>query len=134
MAEANTYDGKDVNFIAGGVIATCLAEGEAIECDQNEENFTETVGMQGDVEWSETNNKTGYFKIKLMQTSPTCALYEKWAREGTIVPVQVIDLNTGAINASCTKGRVKKTAAKKWGPKSSEREYKFAAADYSTNE
>lgn len=132
MEKARVFDGKSVHFVADGTIATGLAEGDAIECGPNADAFTETVGMQGDVEWSETNNKTGYFKIKLQQTSPTCALYEKWAREGTIVPVQLVDLNTGGINASCTQARVKKTAVKKYGPKSTEREYEFAAADYTT--
>jgi len=132
MAEAKVYNGKNTHFVADGRIATGLAEGDAIECGPNVDAFTESVGMKGDVEWSDTNNFTGYFKVKLQQTSPTCALYEKWAREGTIVPVQLIDLNTGGINASCTQARVKKTAVKKYGPKSTEREYEFAAADYTT--
>lgn len=134
MAEFYTYDSKDVNFIANGLVATGLAEGDAIECGQNEDFFTETVGLKGDVVHNESNDETGFFKVKLTQTSPFCAIFEKWAKEGTYVPIQVVDLNTGGTNSSCTKGRIKKTPDKKWGKEASEREYEFAAVDYRTNQ
>ncbi|MEL7659609.1 phage structural protein [Acetobacterium wieringae] len=132
MAEFNTYNSNDANLATGGLIVTGLVEGDAIECGQNEEFFTTTVGLQGDVVDNESNNQTGYFKVKLLATSPWCAILEKRAREGSYDSYQVIDLNTGGINASCTRGRVKKTADKKWGKEVSEREYEIAAQDYKT--
>lgn len=132
MSNFYTYDSKDVNFVVNNIVLTDLAEGDSIECGRNEDFFSETVGLNGDVVHNTTNNDTGFFKVKLMQTSPYCATLEQWAREGTYVPVQIIDLNSGGINASCTKGRVKKTADKSFGNKVGEREYEIAAVDYTT--
>ncbi|MBC3889515.1 DUF3277 family protein [Acetobacterium paludosum] len=135
MPDINTYDFNDISFIVDGVIATGLSDGDdAVSCGQNEDNFKESVGAQGDVILNEINNKTGFFKVKVQSTSPACAQYEKLANTGVLVPVQVIDSTTGGINASCTKGRVKKTPDKKWGATSSEREYEFFAIDYKTKE
>lgn len=131
---AKVYDGEDVNFIVDNIIATGLAEGEAIECGQNEDGFKTSVGMKGDVEISKSNDKTGYYKVKLQQSSPANAQYEKAARSMKAVKVQVVDLNDGAIQTSCTEGYFKKTADKKFGSETSEREYEIFAVDYTTNE
>lgn len=130
-----TYDSKDVNLILNGNFITGLAEGEAIEANQNEESFTKKVGMQGDVVLSETQDKTGTIKFKLDSSSPSCQVVEELARrtgENALVAVQVVDLTTGGISAGGNKARVKKTADKKWGAESTEREYELEVTDYTT--
>lgn len=135
MADVYTYDSKDVNLILDGKFITGLAEGEAIEANQNEENFSKLVGMKGDVVLSETADKTGVVKFKLTSTSPSCAFCEELARrngENALVPVQVVDLTTGGITVSGNKARIKKTADKKWGSEATEREYELEVLDYTT--
>lgn len=135
MADVYTYDSNDVNLILDGVIITGLAEGEAIEANQNEENFSKVVGMKGDVILSETNDKTGIIKFKLNSTSPFCSYCDELARrtgEKALIPAQVVDLTTGGISVGGNKARMKKTADKKWGPESTEREYELEVTDYTT--
>ena len=128
-----TYDIKDVNIIVDGVVITGLAEGSVITTEKNEDNFSTHVGVKGEVTFAETNDPTGTIAITLKNTSPQIAYLESLASrtgENAIISVQIIDLNTNAVNVSGNECRVMKSADKEYSNEETEREYNIMVADY----
>ncbi len=131
----NVYDSLDVTVIADGVITTGLADGDACTIGQNEESFSKQVGIQGDVTFSETNDKTGFATVTLKATSPAVRQYEELSRrkgENALFSFQVIDANTNGLTSGGTKCRVKKSAEKSFSNEEGTREYEIEIADYTS--
>lgn len=131
----NTYDSMDITVIGDGVIATGLADGDAVTIGQNEESFSKQVGIQGDVTFSETNDKTGFATLTLKATSPAIQQYEELSRrkgENALFSFQVIDANTNGLTSGGTKCRVKKSAEKSYSNEEGTREYEIEIADYTS--
>jgi len=130
-----TYDSLDVTIIANEVITTGLADGDACTIGQNEESFSKQVGIQGDVTFSETNDKTGFATVTLKATSPAVQQYEELSRlkgETALFPFWVIDANTNGLTSGGTKCRVKKSAEKSYSNEEGTREYEIEIADYTS--
>jgi len=131
-----TYDIKDVNVIVDGVVITGLAEGSVITSEKNEDNFSTHVGVKGEVTFAETNDPTGTITITLKNTSPHVRYLESLANragQNAIIGVQIIDLNTNAVNVSGNECRVMKSSDKEYSNEETEREYNIMVADYSTS-
>jgi hypothetical protein len=131
----NTYDSMSVTVIGDGIIATGLADGDAVTIGQNEESFSKQVGIQGDVTFSETNDKTGFATLTLKATSPAVRQYEELSRrkgENALFSFQVIDANTNGLTSGGTKCRVKKSAEKSYSGEEGTREYEIEIADYTS--
>jgi hypothetical protein len=124
-----------VTVIGDGIIATGLADGDAVTIGQNEESFSKQVGIQGDVTFSETNDKTGFATLTLKATSPAVRQYEELSRrkgENALFSFQVIDANTNGLTSGGTKCRVKKSAEKSYSGEEGTREYEIEIADYTS--
>ena len=131
----STYDSMDITVIGDGVIATGLADGDAVTIGQNEESFSKQVGIQGDVTFSETNDPTGFAKISFKATSPAVAQYEELSRrkgEAALFAFQVIDANTNGLIRGGTKCRVKKPAEASYSNEEGTREFEIEIADFTS--
>lgn len=131
----NTYDSLDVTVVGNDVIATGFADSDAITIGQNEESFSKQVGINGDVTFSETNDKTGFATLVFKATSPAVQQYEALSRakgEAAIFPLWVIDANTNGLTSGGTKCRVKKSAEKSYSNEEGTREYEIEIADYTS--
>lgn len=131
----NTYDSLDVTVVGNDIIATGFADGDAITIGQNEESFSKQVGINGDVTFSETNDKTGFATLSFKATSPAVQQYEALSRakgEAAIFPLWVIDANTNGLTSGGTKCRVKKSAEKSYSNEEGTREYEIEIADYTS--
>lgn len=131
----STYDSLDVTVLANEVITTGLADSDAVTIGQNEESFSKQVGIQGDVTFSETNDKTGFATVTLKATSPAVQQYESLSRlkgEAALFPFWVIDANTNGMTKGGTKCRVKKSAEASFSNEEGTREYEIEIADYTS--
>ena len=71
MGYCGTYDPKQFLVIMGGVPINGFADGTFISIERDEDTFTKTVGADGCVTRSKTNNKAATVTITLLQTSPS---------------------------------------------------------------
>lgn len=127
------YDFKANTVLVGGVVITGFADGTAIECTKNEDNFKTSIGAAGDVTFCESNDETGSIKITLKPTSPSCPYLDGLASkkgEAATTTASVVSAYTNASNVSGTKCRVMKPADKKEAPEEQAREYNIFVADY----
>lgn len=69
MINVGTYDAKDTSITVDGVYITGLGE-DMISVEKDEDFFTTSVGAQGDVVKSQTNNPLGTVTIYVQPTSP----------------------------------------------------------------
>lgn len=64
------YDPGQVSFVADKMLATGVAKGSFIEMDRYEDAAKTDVGSDGEVTLIISQNKSGYVKITLQQSSP----------------------------------------------------------------
>lgn len=64
-----TYDPSDVQIILGTTPISGFADGTFISVSMDENQFTKTVGADGNVSRSKSNNRTGTATLTLQQTS-----------------------------------------------------------------
>jgi len=69
MQGAKTYDPKNVQIIMGGAPITGFADGTFINVSFDEDQYTKTVGADGEVSRAKTNNHTSTITLTLKQTS-----------------------------------------------------------------
>lgn len=133
---ATTYDVSDVNVSIDGTILTGFSEGDAISVEKMEDNFTEHVGVKGEVAVAETNNNVAELTVVLQATSPSVAFLDGLAgRKGdnAIVSAQIIDLTTNGVSSGGSQARVTKPATKGYSNELPEREFVIRIFDYSTD-
>jgi len=66
---AKTYDLKKVILTVNGIPVTGFQDGDAVSVEFDSETWTKTVGSDGEVCRSRTNNNTGKVTITLMYSS-----------------------------------------------------------------
>ena len=128
-----TYDVKNVNLIVAGQVITGFAEGSVIQAEKLEDNFTEHVGVKGEVTLAETNNNTGEITVVLKNTSPSVSFLNSLANrrgENAIVDVSVVDLNNNGTQISGSQARVRKPADAEYSNEETEREFVIFVGDY----
>ena len=127
----SSYDSKDVSVIVGGVYLTGFAEGALVSFEKDEENWSVSVGSQGDVGRAKVNNPLGTITVTLSQTSSQVSYLNGLANSGTLVEARVIHKGTGEEKAGGTQCFVKKPASGEFSDEISEREFEIQVLDYS---
>ncbi|MHA6481062.1 phage structural protein [Paenibacillus sp. strain BS8-2] len=127
-----TYDAKTVTVTVGGVYITGFGE-SMIEAEKDEENYTVTVGAQGDTVRSKVNNPLGTITMTLLQSSPQVAYLDDLAASGTLVPISIIYAGPPKESITVTQAFVKKPAARTYGSEAEDREYEFQCLDFKQN-
>lgn len=105
-----------VVLVAGIEISNYSAEGDSIIIEFMQDNFTETVGNDGNVVINKNLNQTGTFTFNLMQTSKSNAVLSGiWsaAYNGVFstVPVAITDLDGKSLFASAESWIIKMPSA-----------------------
>lgn len=129
--KVQTYDPKKVMVIWGGVVITGYAEGSMVNCEKNEESSTHAVGAQGEVTQIINSDDTGTVTISLKGNSPSLSMLAADAQSHVIKPLQVIDMNTGGLNAGGTEAWVTKTPDLNKGKEVEDIDVEILVADYS---
>ncbi len=130
MAEGKTYDAQDVSVIVDGVFLTGFGE-DLVSIAQDEENWTTTVGAQGDVVRSRVNNSLGTITVTLQGTSPSVTYLNGLANSGKLVPVSVTYNGSPKETSTATQAYIKKPADREYGSEAGDREFEFQCLDLS---
>lgn len=89
-----TYDAKDTTVIIDGTYITGFGE-DMITAEKEEDFFTPSVGAQGDVVKSVTNNSLGTVAVTVQRTSPSKAFLMGLAKRSEPFPLWVINKKLG---------------------------------------
>lgn len=95
-----TYDPSEVQIIMGGAPMTGFADGTFISISFDEDQYTKTVGADGEVSRSKSNNNTATITLTLKQTSASndvlSALHlADQLSNGGVVPFMLKELGSG---------------------------------------
>lgn len=123
-----SYNAKDVTLTIDGAYITGFAE-SMITCEKNEDNFTSSVGAQGDVVVNEVNDPRGTIKFTLQATSPARRYLDALANSNRQVSIWV---NNKALHekAGGAYARIKKPASREYEAEVGDREYEAEVFDY----
>ncbi|WP_349304963.1 phage protein [Paenibacillus sp. Marseille-Q4541] len=127
---AKTYDPKQVVAVVGGVYLTGFSE-DMVTVVKDEENWTTTVGAQGDTVRSKVHNPLGTITVTLQSSSPQVAYLNSLANSGKLVPVSVVYNGDPKETNTATEAFIKKPADREYGAESGDREYEFQCMDLS---
>ncbi|EJW20024.1 DUF3277 family protein [Paenibacillus alvei] len=127
---STNYDAMDVTVMVDETFITGFADGSMVEGEKDEENFSASVGAQGDVVVSEVNNPLGTITITLQQTSPSVSFLNKLANTKKEVPVWVIYNGTPKEKFGGSRARIKKPATSSYSNEAEDREFELQVFDY----
>ena len=103
------YDPLKITLNVGGRIITGFADSSVVSVAYNEDRVTTTVGVQGDVAYSENANESGTMTISLQSTSASVPYLKGLAASRKEVDVLMSDVNEDtAENIHGTRCRVTK--------------------------
>lgn len=91
----NTYDPKKVSVTVADRIMTGFSEDSIIKIASSGDAVTPTVGVQGDVSYTESADKSGTLTLSFAQTSASIAYLRKLYNNKTSFAVVVNDANDG---------------------------------------
>lgn len=89
-----TYDAKDTSVVVDGTYITGLGE-DMISFEKDEDFFTTSVGAQGDVVKSVTNNSLGTATIFVQPTSPQKQFLMGLAKRNEPFPLWAVNKKLG---------------------------------------
>lgn len=126
-----TYNPKDCVITVGGVYITGLGE-DMVSCEKDEDNFTTSVGAQGDVVVNQSHNQLGTITLTVQGTSPQKTYLLDLAKTGEVFDIWVnnksIDEKVGGSQAM-----IKKTPDLSQGAELEDREFEIQVFDYTVN-
>lgn len=99
--QARTYNLKQTVITVGGLPVEGFSEDDAVTFTPDAEEYTKSVGADGEVTRSRTNNFAGTFTFMLKQTSRSNDLFNTFLKltrtvaVGDIFPISIKDLNGG---------------------------------------
>lgn len=125
-----TYDAKDVSVTVDGTYLTGFAEGTFVSWSKDEENYSVTVGAQGDVARSTVNNPLGTITVTLQQTSPQVKILNNLAKTGAIFACNVIDKGSSDVKVGGSQCYVKKLADGERSDEVGNSEFEIQVMDY----
>lgn len=128
MASVTAYNPKDCVITVGGVYITCLGE-DMVNCEKDEDNFSTSVGAQGDVVVNRSNNQLGSITLTVQGTSPQKQYLMGLAKTGSIFDIWVINKSISE-KAGGTKAMMKKPPAMEQGTELADREFEIQVFDY----
>lgn len=88
------YDAKDTTVTVDGIYVTGFGE-DMVTAEKDEDFFSVSVGAQGDVVTSETNNGLGKVTMNIQRTSPSKAYLMSLKNRTEPFPVWVINKKLG---------------------------------------
>lgn len=100
MSGVKTYDPNNVQIIVGGVAMSGFADGTFINIAYDENLYNKTVGADGEVSRSRTNNRSATVTLTLKQTSSSndelsaLVLADELDNSGA-VPLMVKEIGSG---------------------------------------
>ena len=124
----HTYDAKNCTVTFAGVYITGLAE-SFINASKDEEFFSTSVGAQGDVVVSETNNDLGTITVTVQASSPQRSMLVESAKNGDTEALWVHDSSTNE-RVGGTKARIKNYPEIEKAAEGSDLEFEFQVFDY----
>jgi len=100
MSGVKTYDPRDVQIIVGGVPLSGFADGTFINVASDEPLYNKTVGADGEVSRSRSNNRAGTVTITLKQTSNGNDVLSGFAAlddasNGGVFPMMIKEIGSG---------------------------------------
>lgn len=133
MNEAKFYDPNQVFVsLADRAISKGRTEGDFVSTEYNADSITETVGADGEVAVSISQNKSAVIKLKVMQTSSSHSLltqlYDEWrADPSTLLAFELRDLQGSKIEHALV--YFKKPPPSNYGAVAGEREWTLGTAE-----
>lgn len=111
MANKRTfvYDPDKVTVQIAGTYLTGFSDGGIVSIEQNEDDLTPLVGVEGSVHYTLNYDKTATATIPMMSTSPMIPFLRELARDNQDFNFTMIDLNDNGTTISCDECRIMKT-------------------------
>lgn len=128
MANVSNYNPKDCVIMVGGVYITGIGE-DMVSCEKDEDNFSTSVGAQGDVVVNQSNNDLGTITITVQGTSPQKGYLKGLAKSKAMFDVWVINKSIGE-KCGGTKAMMKKPPSLEQGAELADMEFEIQVFDY----
>lgn len=111
MANGHTfvYDPDKVTVQVAETFLTGFSDGGIVSIEQNEDDLTTVVGIDGSVHYTLNHDKTATASVSMMSTSPMIPFLRELARDNRDFNFTMTDLNTNGIVVSCDECRIIKT-------------------------
>lgn len=126
--DVSFYDPKDCVITVGGVYITGLGE-NMVKCSKDEDNFSTSVGAQGDVLVNKSHNNLGTVEVTVKGTSPQKAYLMGLANKGTLFDVWVINKSIGE-KCGGNSAMIKKPPELEQGAELEDRVFEIQVFDY----
>lgn len=126
-----TYNPKDCVITVGGVYITGLGE-DMVSCEKDEDNFSASVGAQGDVVVNQSNNNLGTITVTVQGTSPQKDYLMGLAKSRGMFDVWVINKSIGE-KVGGSQATMKKPPAMEQGTELADREFEIQVFDYTVD-
>lgn len=123
-----TYDPKDCVITVDGVYITGLGE-DMVKCEKDEDNFSTSVGAQGDVVVNKSHNHLGTIELTVQGTSPQKSYLMELANSGAMFDAWVINKSIGE-KCGGNKAMMKKPPALEQGAELADRVFTIQVFDY----
>lgn len=91
--EVATYDPKKVTVVINGRAITGFASDGVVTVTHNEDIVTPSVGVQGDVTYSENANNSGNAALPLASTSASLAYLRELCSKRKLIQISISDAN-----------------------------------------
>lgn len=119
-----SYSFEKVSVLIGDQPLVGFAEGDdAIKITHKGEGVTQTVGVDGNVTYNQSMNKTVEFKFKLAANSLSNMYLTKLYKDEESISVMIKDINGGEVTESAAECRVVKIPDSGFGGKIGSREW-----------
>ena len=122
------YDAKDTSILVDGTYITGLGE-DMFSAEKDEDFFSESVGAQGDVVTSETNNPLGTFTLHVQSTSPSKKFLMGLKNRDEAFPIWAINKKLGE-RVGGTMAKLQSMPEIARGAEAEDMEFTFKVFDY----
>ena len=123
-----SYNAKDCTVLLDNVFITGLGE-DAVTGEKDEEMFTTSVGVQGDVVENEVNNPLGTITVAVQATSPQKGMLINYAKSGRHFPLWITNKSIGE-RIGGTDCRIKSFPELENGAEAADRSFEIQVFDY----
>ena len=128
MPNITRYNAKDCTVTVNNVYITGLGE-DMVSGEKDEDFFTTSVGAQGDVVASETNNTLGTVTITVQVTSPQKQFLMDLAGISDFVPVWITNKSLNE-RFGGSRAKLKRFPEMARGAEAEDMEFEFQVFDY----
>lgn len=129
---STTYDPKDLTVTVKSVFLTGFSE-DMVELEKDEDNWSVSVGAQGDIIRNKVNNPLATLTLTLQATSPQVSYLDSLAKSGELVPIFISYNGTPKETVTVAEAYIKKPAARTYGAEAEDRQYEIQCLDADFN-